>query len=54
MLNKKNLPGKHLKEVLVSARLEVIGNLQSDLSLPLSHLVPPEPVPVEAGEAVDQ
>ena len=42
-----------LKEVLVSARLEIIGNLQSDLPLPLSHLVPPEPVPVEAGEAVD-
>ena len=42
-----------LKEVLVSARLEVICNLQCDLPLPLGHLVPPEPVPVEAGEAVD-
>ena len=42
-----------LKEVLVSSRLKVIGNLQSDLPLPLGHLVPPEPVPVEAGEAVD-
>ena len=37
----------------MSARLEVISNLQSDLPLPLGHLVPPEPVPVEAGEAVD-
>ena len=37
----------------MSARLEVICNLQCDLSLPLGHLVPPEPVPVEAGEAVD-
>ena len=37
----------------MSARLKVIGNLQSYLPLPLGHLVPPEPVPVEAGEAVD-
>ena len=37
----------------MSARLKVIGNLQSYLPLPLGHLVSPEPVPVEAGEAVD-
>ena len=37
----------------MSAGLEVIGNLERDLPLPLGHLVPPEPVPVEAGEAVD-
>ena len=37
----------------MSAGLEVIGNLQRDLPLPLGHLVTPESVPVEAGEAVD-
>ena len=37
----------------MSAGLKVIGDLQCDLPLPLGHLVPPEPVPVEAGEAVD-
>ena len=37
----------------MSAGLEVIGDLQRDLPLPLGHLVTPEPVPVEAGEAVD-
>ena len=37
----------------MSACLEVIGNLQRDLSFPLSNLVPPESVSVEAGEAVD-
>ena len=49
----RNYRDKILEEVFVSAGLKVIGDLQCDLPLPLGHLVPPEPVPVEAGEAVD-
>ena len=49
----RNYRDKILEEVFVSAGLEVICNLERDLPLPLGHLVPPEPVPVEAGKTVD-
>ena len=42
-----------LEEALDSAGLEVCCYLQGPLLLPLSHLISPQSVPVEAGKAVD-